>query len=70
MIFRIVVGQRRIVEEIWHVEADNAAEARELHENGCSSFLEEETISTPEEWIESITNLDDPDGMLEVDEGL
>lgn len=70
MRFKIVARQRRTVEEIWTVEANNAEEARELHYNGCSSFLEEQTIDVPEEWVEDIINLDDPDGTFQVDEGL
>ena len=70
MRFRIVVHARRLVREIWYVEADNADEAREKHYNSDSSFEEEDTIDTPEDWIEEIENLDDPTGDLETDEGL
>lgn len=70
MKFEIVVHSHRVVEEIWTVEADNAEEARTLHYNHEDDFLEEECLNISDEFIAEIRNLDDPEGLLSVDEGL
>lgn len=70
MKFKIIVLQHRVVREEWTVDATNRAEAIDLHEQDCSSFVEEETIDTTDSQVHAVENLDDPDGTLELDEGL
>lgn len=72
MRFKLIVHSKRIVREVWYVEAENQDTAIEDYHDCCDnvSFEEEETIDTPESWIDEVYNLDDPTGDLDMDEGL
>lgn len=70
MRFHIYVMQTRRVQERWTVEAENRDQAIETHEAGNSDFDEEETTDTWDSEIVEVVNLTDPEGLLEVDEGL
>lgn len=70
MRFHIYVMQTRRVQERWTVEAENRDQAIEAHEAGNSDFDEEETTDTWDSEIVEVVNLTDPEGLLEVDEGL
>lgn len=70
MRFHIYVMQTRRVQERWTVEAENRDQAIETHEAGNSDFDEEETMDTWDSEIVEVVNLTDPEGLLEVDEGL
>lgn len=65
-----MVFEHRTVREEWYVDADNPEQAEELFYNGAASFDSEECVHVSDAEIDSIQNLDDPEGLLTTDEGL
>lgn len=70
MRFKVVVFEHRTVREEWYVDADNPEQAEERYFSGDGTFDSEECVHVSDTEVDSVTNIDDPEGLLTTDEGL